>query len=62
MWHWLYNNNSLSVLYELNVSTHLPSDVRPYPLTRAISPSYVLLSCGGSETGHMVSDTIKQTS
>jgi hypothetical protein len=57
-WHWLYNNHSLSVLYKLNGSTHLPCCVKPYPLTRAVTFTYVLLRSVGSCTGWMVSETI----
>jgi len=47
------------VLYKLNGSTHLPGDVGPNPQSRALSPSYVLESSGGSATGRMVSETAK---
>jgi len=57
-WHWLYNN-SLSLLYELNGSTQLPCDVKPYPLTRADAPLYVLEGCVGSATGWMLPEIIK---
>jgi len=59
MWHWLYNNNSLSVLYELNGSTHLPSVKEPYPVSMAMSPTYEIDSSIGSTTGRMVSETVK---
>jgi len=61
MWKWLYNNKYLSVLYKFNGSTHLPGDVRPYPLTWAVAPSYVRLlePYDGSETGQTWTETIK---
>jgi hypothetical protein len=56
-WHWLYNN-SLSVLYDLNGSTHLLCDVLLYPVARAVTPWYVL-EPDANGTGRMLSETIK---
>ena len=47
------------MLCELNGSTQLPCDVKPYPLTRAFTPSYVLEGCVGSATGWMLPETTK---
>ena len=59
MWHWLYNNNLLSVLYKLKGSTHLPSIVEPYPVTITSAPTYAVELSIGSMTGRMVSETVK---
>jgi len=59
MWPWLYNNNFLSVLYKLNGSTHIPSNVEPYPVTVAVAPTFGIELSVGSMTGRMVSETIK---
>ena len=49
------------MLYELNVTTYLPGDVEPYPLSRASVPSNVSLISEEdvSITGSMVPETIK---
>ena len=59
LWHWLYNNHSLFVLYELNESTHLLGVVLPNPLAMAVTPTNVPAFDGGSGTGRMLSETIK---
>jgi hypothetical protein len=59
IWHWLYNNNSLSVLYELNGLTHLLCAVLPHPLTRASRPSNVPVFAAASALGLVLAETIK---
>jgi len=54
----LNNKHSLSVLCELNRSTHLLCVVLPNPLAVAISPTNVPAFDGGSGTGRMLSETI----
>jgi hypothetical protein len=47
------------MLYKLNGSTHLLCDVLPYPLARAVTPTYVLEVVVGSATVRMLAETIK---
>ena len=58
MWHWLYNNHCLSVLYELNWSTHLLCVVLPHPLAMAFTPAKLPAVVGGSPARWMLSETI----
>jgi len=58
LWHWLYNNHSLFMLYELNGSTHLLCDVLPHPLTMAVRFTNKPALDPGSGTGRMLSKII----
>jgi hypothetical protein len=58
MWHWLCSNHSLSLLYELNGSTHLLCVVLPHPQTVQVTSAKFPAFVGGSPAGQMLSETI----